>query len=275
MPAGRRSWRVQNKNSLNGAIWSNSLFCSLSRELSTNPELTFFSFFFFYFSALLSHTGTAWMNTPKLLYLCASCYYSITYQRVSVMFACLHVCACTVTKTFNHVRNNWASPDSRYKNKNEKKKKNTSSKFKVHYNCTTKHWFMCQNELEFAFFFLGRIFIYLFLLLLPLSCCWRMNKTMNPNWLLIEHFCSLSFHLAYSLQTTSLNQTFPSHWQTRNRFAFWGIICYIPSRADKMITLALSLCLYRTAGAFPLVRALQLLLVVIVTISIRARKCTA
>lgn len=126
-----------------------------------------------------------------------------------------------------------------------------------------------------CFFFLGRIFIYLFLLLLPLSCCWRMNKTMNPNWLLIEHFCSLSFHLAYSLQTTSLNQTFPSHWQTRNRFAFWGIICYIPSRADKMITLALSLCLYRTAGAFPLVRALQLLLVVIVTISIRARKCTA
>lgn len=95
--------------------------CQGSSQQTQNS--LFFPFFFFYFSALLSHTGTAWMNTPKLLYLCASCYYSITYQRVSVMFACLHVCACAVTKTFNHVRNNWASPDSRYKNKNEKKKK--------------------------------------------------------------------------------------------------------------------------------------------------------
>lgn len=87
----------------------------------TQNSLFFLSFFSF--TALLSHTGTAWMNTPKLLYLCASCYYSITYQRVSVMFAYLHVCACAVTKTFNHVRNNWASPDSRYKNKNKEKKK--------------------------------------------------------------------------------------------------------------------------------------------------------
>lgn len=238
----------------------------------TQNSLFFLSFF--YFTALLSHTGTAWMNTPKLLYLCASCYYSITYQRVSVMFACLHVCACAVTKTFNHVKNNWASPDSRYKNKNEGKKTHpANSKFII---TAPRSIDSCvKMNLSLLFFFLAYFFyIYLFLLLLPLSCCWRMNKTMNPNWLLIEHFCSLSFHLAYSLQTTSLNQTFPSHWQTRNRFAFWGIICYIPSRADKMITLALSLCLYRTAGAFPLVRALQLLLVVIVTISIRARKCT-
>lgn len=103
--------------------------CQGSSQQTQNS--LFFLSFFFYFSALLSHTGTAWMNTPKLLYLCASCYYSITYQRVSVMFACLHVCACAVTKTFNHVRNNWASPDSRYKNKNEKKKKThpANSKF--------------------------------------------------------------------------------------------------------------------------------------------------
>lgn len=161
MPAGRRSWRVQNKNSLNGAIWSNSLFCSLSRELSTNPELTFFSFFFFYFSALLSHTGTAWMNTPKLLYLCASCYYSITYQRVSVMFACLHVCACAVTKTFNHVRNNWASPDSRYKNKNEKKKKPHPANSKFIITAPRSIDSCVKMNLSLLFFFLAE-FLYIY-----------------------------------------------------------------------------------------------------------------
>lgn len=73
-PAGRRSWRVQNKNSLNGAIWSNSLFCSLSRELSRNSELPFLVVFFlllFFHSCTL----TCWNCTdehPQSCSICAS-----------------------------------------------------------------------------------------------------------------------------------------------------------------------------------------------------------
>lgn len=125
----------------------------------TQNSLFFLSFF--YFTALLSHTGTAWMNTPKLLYLCASCYYSITYQRVSVMFAYLHVCACAVTKTFNHVRNNWASPDSRYKNKNKEKKKThpANSNF---IRTAPRSIDSCVKMNLSLLFFLGIFFLYIY-----------------------------------------------------------------------------------------------------------------
>lgn len=60
---GGRSQRVQNKNSLNGAIWSNSLFCSLSRELSRKSELPFY--FSFRSSQMLLHR---WTRRRRFIY---------------------------------------------------------------------------------------------------------------------------------------------------------------------------------------------------------------
>lgn len=62
---GWRSQRVQNKNSLNGAIWSNSLFSSLSWEFSINSQFIFFSLSsfnsctFIHLNCLNEHTEAA------------------------------------------------------------------------------------------------------------------------------------------------------------------------------------------------------------------------
>lgn len=99
-----------------------------------------------------------------------------------------------------------------------------------------------------------------------------MNKTVHLNWLLIECIPPLSSVLSYSPHTTLFNKTFPSHWQTRNRYFSSGLNSTYISSADKKRPNTTHHFFIRLQGlplracCFPVVQALQTLLVVIITV---------
>lgn len=111
----------------------------------------------------------------------------------------------------------------------DRQKIEDDDKFRFHYNNTMELVSIHVSSSKLSGIFVGYFFIrFILCIYLFILCCAsrHLNKIRTFNWLLIEHISPLPFLLSFSPQRTPFNKTaktFPSHWQTRNRFFTMGL----------------------------------------------------